>query len=54
MAHDSQYKDSPEGWKIKRYDYPTVGDLYWDRLTRSVKMATHTLSSKALILDGEE
>jgi len=54
MAHDNQVKESPEGRRVLRFDYPTVGDLYWDRYSRSAETATSTLGDKALILEREE
>jgi len=54
MAHDNQYKEAPEGVKIKRYDYPVAGELYWNRYTRSVETASQTLNEMALILVRED
>lgn len=53
MAHDEQFKDTDDmpDVRVKRFDYPTVGESYWDRKTLSIQVADHTLDEKFLIVE---
>ena len=51
MAHDNQHKDSPEGVRINRFDYPKRGELYWNRDAHRVEEADEDLQEKFLVVE---
>ena len=54
MAHDNQYKDQAPGILSKRFDYPRVGESYWNRYTHRVEVATANMVEKFLIVEEEK
>ena len=56
MAHDNQYKDSPQDhYRIKRYDCPKEGELYWEHHTHMVCRALgNGITEQHLILEDTD